>query len=227
MKLLGSILLLFLLLRLVAWPAISQAQTVSRAAVVVRFNDETVASRCVAFNEAQLSGYELLLRSGLVVESQVAAMGVAVCRVADTGCPATDCFCHCRGGGSCEYWSYWHQLENSWQYARAGAGSYPVRAGAVQGWSWGPGTVNEAIAPPPITFAEVCGEDAGEALAPAVLNDLTVENRHETAVPGSAPIAPTVQTSDPATSGRFSYLVLVLILVGFAALFLAGRRARE
>ncbi|MBP8947835.1 MAG: hypothetical protein KBG73_03275 [Candidatus Promineofilum sp.] len=144
------------------------AQDDNRVAVVVDYGDGQTATRCVAFAEPEISGYEALSRSGLVVESEVQAGGAAVCRIDGVGCAADDCFCACRGGDACRYWSYWQQRDGSWQYATIGAGQSRVSHGAVEGWTWGLGSVTEATPPPDVTFAEVCqGEVVATADAPA------------------------------------------------------------
>lgn len=132
------------------------AQDDNRVAVVVDYGNGQTATRCVAFAEPEISGYEALSRSGLVVESEVQAGGAAVCRIDGVGCAADDCFCACRGGGECRYWSYWQQRDGAWQYATAGAGQNRVSHGAVEGWTWGLGSVTEAPPPPNVSFAEVC-----------------------------------------------------------------------
>ncbi len=146
---------------LVYWPPQLTAQTPNQAALVVRFGDGSVQTRCVSFSEPQISGYELLLRSGLPVIADVQGMGALVCSIDGTGCPAHDCLCQCRGS-NCVYWSYWHQINGAWQYSQAGASIYPVTHGAIQGWSWGPGSISGATAPPVVEFDAVCQTAATE-----------------------------------------------------------------
>lgn len=145
------------------------AQEPNRAALVVRLEDGSVQTSCVEFPEAQITGYELLQRSGLDVTVDVQGMGALVCNIEGSGCPANDCLCQCRGGGECQYWSYWHQLDGEWLYSRAGAMAYPVLDGAVEGWSWGPGAVADAVTPPDTTFASVCQAAPGQTSGTAVL----------------------------------------------------------
>jgi hypothetical protein len=169
--------LLFLLLGILfALPSSSAAQSPNRAALVVRLGDGSVETACVAFNEPQITGYDLLVRSGLNVVVEVQGMGALVCSIADEGCPANDCLCQCRGGGDCVYWSYWHQQQGEWLYSSGGSSVYPIRHGMVDGWSWGPGAVSKAVPPPEISFTEICGVDE-VAIGPVV-----TEMRTETAV---------------------------------------------
>ncbi len=142
---------------LVHWLPQLAAQTSNRAALVVRFGENNVHTECITFTEEQITGYDLLLRSSLDVTADVQGAGVLICGISGTGCPAHDCLCQCRGGGQgCVYWSYWRQMGGHWQYSQAGASMAPVTNGTVDGWSWGPGGVSQAIPPPNLTFDQVC-----------------------------------------------------------------------
>jgi len=154
----GIVLALFLILALSTRAGIG-AQEPNKAAVVVRLDDDQVTSRCVTFSEESLSGMDLLRRSGLALETKVEGMGSLVCSIENSGCPADDCFCQCSGGKECVYWSYWRNQEDGWAYARVGASQNQIGHGGIDGWSWGPGSLTEAIEPPPVTFDEVCSSD--------------------------------------------------------------------
>jgi len=132
------------------------AQAPNQVALVVQTEPGVYTTHCIPFSEAEISGLEVLLRSGLnIVYRGGSSMGAAVCKIGDRGCdnPA-NCFCECRGA-ACLYWSYWHLMGAEWQYAALGA-SYAVRPGAVVGWVWGIGTPSDAPEPPSIRFADVC-----------------------------------------------------------------------
>ena len=199
-----------LLITLVATflPAVLAQETKRAALIVVLAGGETV-TRCVEFGEAQISGFELLNRSGLAVEAGGSNLGASVCRIEETGCPANNCFCQC-AGGACEYWSYWHLLDGNWRYSQVGAGAYQVGDGAVEGWSWGPGSPDQAPEPPLFTFAEVCAEPEPAAAATATTTAL--------------PAAP----SSAATAQWLAYALLALIVLGLAlALLVAQRRSNR
>lgn len=132
------------------------SQSLHRAAVVVRLAEGRVETRCVSFDEDEISGYELLQRAGLSLETRFEGGGGIMCRIEDVGCSISDCFCECPGGDECVYWSYWHLVDSEWQYARLGATSYRVGDGDVDGWSWGPGNLSSAVEPPPVTFEQIC-----------------------------------------------------------------------
>ncbi len=129
-----------------------------RAALVVRYSDNNVHTSCVSFAEPEITGEELLQRSGLVVLLDFnAGLGGAVCSINGQGCsyPGQDCFCQCLGS-QCQYWAYYHWENGAWQYASTGASQYSVTDGALEGWSWGQGNFVTGVEPPQITFDEVC-----------------------------------------------------------------------
>lgn len=153
----GGLILLMLLAGRVE-KGFSQSQ--HQAAVVVRLADDRIETRCVSFDEDEISGYELLQRAGLSLETRFEGSGGIMCRIEDVGCPTSDCFCECPGGDECVYWSYWHLVELDWQYARLGATSYRVGDGDVDGWSWGPGNLSSAVEPPLVTLEQICSNAA-------------------------------------------------------------------
>jgi hypothetical protein len=120
---------------------ITRPEQLQRAGLVVDFGEGNFITRCVTFSEPEISGYEALTRSGL----DIAASGGAVCSIAETGCPADDCFCAIP-----DYWSYWHFLEGTWQYSGSGAQGYTVGDGDIEGWSW------EGEPPPTLSFDQIC-----------------------------------------------------------------------
>ena len=178
----------------------SRAMDENRVAVVVDFGNGQVATKCISFPEESISGFEALQRSGLPVETDFQTGGAAICRIDGRGCPSEDCFCECRGGGECKYWSYWHFINASWNYSVAGSGIYQVRDGAVDGWVWGLGSITQATPPPEISFAEVCVD--GSAASPTATST-TVPTSTPMILPTLAPpvsassLTPTVQVSMP------------------------------
>lgn len=137
----------------------SGASDANRVAVVVDFGNGQIASRCVSFSEETITGFDALERTGLPVETDFQTGGAAVCRIDQQGCPADDCFCSCRGGGDCLYWSYWHLTNGVWNYSSAGSALYRVGDGAIEGWAWGLGSVTQASPPPVVSFSDVCATE--------------------------------------------------------------------
>lgn len=138
----------------------ARANSPNRAGLVIRYGDGSMWTKCIEFSEPELTGLELLLRSGLrIVTEEGGPFGSAVCKIEQDGCdyPLDDCFCKCMGA-DCTYWAYYHLRPNgTWEYSTVGASSYIVHHGDVEGWSWGPGTYGEhGTEPPVIRFEQIC-----------------------------------------------------------------------
>jgi len=183
-----------------------EADGFSRAGLVVVISagdgqEGQVIERCVAFPEAQISGYELLQRADLPLVIEVVGQGVQMCSIADVGCPSDNCFCGCQGGADCRYWSYWQVVDGGWRYATVGAGGNQLRHGQVDGWVWGLGGVDGATAPPARAFTQICG-----LAQPA-------------AAPGSPPPA-----AEPAAGAGWPALAVFGLLVAILGAGLLRRR---
>ncbi len=125
-----------------------RAQETNRIGLVVRFGDGSLITRCIEFGESEISGYDVLMRSGLtVVAAYDSGQGTAICKIEHEGCPAEACL-------TCaypNYWSYWHLVNGDWAYSQVGAGGHTVHPGDVEGWSWGTGDP-----PPVVSFDQIC-----------------------------------------------------------------------
>ena len=132
-----------------------RAQSLNQAGLVVELGDGSLVTRCVGFAEDEISGYDLLMRSGLqAVAIQSGGMGVTICEIDGEGCPANNCFCKC-SGSTCDYWSYWHLVGGEWSYSVVGVNGHRLGPGDVDGWTWGKGE------PPPILALEqICAPPA-------------------------------------------------------------------
>ena len=160
---------LLLVALLVLLPGAAHAQDENHAGLVIVFGDGRVERQCVAFAEETITGYELLQRSGLPLSVEAGAIGPTVCSIDNEGCsfPAESCFCRCQSS-PCIYWSYWRlQGDGAWRYQALGAGNTKVRGGDVEGWRWAAGTTQDAEEPPAVSYAEICGEPAPQAIAAA------------------------------------------------------------
>ncbi len=127
-------------------------QGLNRAAVVVRFSDADVRTRCVSFSEPVISGEDLLLRSGFSVEIDREGN---VCRIETVGCPASNCYCQCPTP-ECLFWGYFHLRDSGWVFSFSVPLWYDVYNGSVEGWSWGAENFSTGVPPPLIRFDEVC-----------------------------------------------------------------------
>jgi hypothetical protein len=214
------------------------AQDTSQVALVVSLNEGEVLTRCVEFEEEQISGYEVLSRAGLVLDTDIVGLGATVCRIEGTGCPPGDCFCECKGGGPCEYWSYWHVDDGEWGYSQAGSGIYQVSHGDIEGWVWGLGSPSEAPSPPEITFEEVCtaetavvevAQPPASALATGEADATVSDSESDPANPVDAPLAgsPSANGDQTASAARWPVYALggvLFIGIGLAMVRRRGKR---
>jgi hypothetical protein len=185
------------------------AQTDHQVALVVRFDEEMVVTRCISFTEAQISGYEALERSGLEIVANFSGMGATICKIEATGCSADHCFCD----SPPNYWSYWHLEGETWGYSQAGANDYQVSDGDVDGWGWGP-----AVPPPVIPFDDICAPPPTDISTPTVT---------ATASPTRRPLPTPMPTAATRSQASFptSYVVFGLISGGLLiGLLLSVRR---
>jgi hypothetical protein len=128
----------------------ARADGPNRVGLVVRFGDGSHVTRCVEFGESEISGYDVLARSGLSVVADFSMGGAAICKIESDGCPAGSCL-------TCQkpsYWSYWYKEGGGgWAYSGAGSSLRKASDGDVEGWSW---TGTEAQSPPDISFDDIC-----------------------------------------------------------------------
>lgn len=193
----------------------TSAQThLNHAAVIVQMKDGGIATRCVAFSESEISGYDLLRRAQMPVIADV-SNGVSVCKIGPTsGCnyPAQKCFCDCQDlNGTCVYWMYYYQDKGQWKYATLGAGSQKVKDRDVNGWVYGAGTVEGGAFPPVISYEQIC-----DAAPPPVTPDAHPVTPTLASVPAStvasvvitptntAQVTATTITATPAASATVS-----------------------
>ncbi len=194
--------LLAVLLLLAASQTPARAQELNHAGLVVQFGDGVVLSDCIAFAGPAITGTELLQRSQFDFNVDPSGgLGSAVCSISgggeQDGCqfPLEDCFCQCQGL-ECDYWAYYHLQPEGWVYSEVGASSWIVRDGMVDGWAWGPGSINATseVQPPLTTFAEVC-RDAFPPALPTATPTSTL-----TPTPTPSPTATLLPTATPTST---------------------------
>ena len=106
-----------------------------QAGLAVFSNDGNVYTACVSFTEDNISGLDLLQRSGKNIETATnPSQGTAVCSIEGVGCPANDCFCDMPN-----YWSFWQHNDAGWAYSAVGSDQSQVIDGDVNAWNWGAG----------------------------------------------------------------------------------------
>ncbi|MCH8949989.1 MAG: hypothetical protein IIB87_06390 [Chloroflexi bacterium] len=151
---------------IVAGTGASSGQDLNHADLVIVFPDGRVETRCVLFEEEEISGAELLRRSGLsVVFSSSGGFGEGVCRIDDTGCSDPgSCYCQC-SGGDCAYWAYFGLADGQWRFQNVGPSQRMIRDGDTDAWVWGAGG-----GPPPVAeLTAACRDDAVTTLAPPTI----------------------------------------------------------
>lgn len=135
-----AILLVCILVLANVWPASVLAADFNAAGLVVDYGDGRISYAWVPFEEDELSGIDLLQRSGLdLVTVGFGGMGEGVCQIDDTGCPVGECrkrLCQTSDPGS-PFWRLSQQTApGEWTFANAGASASRVHSGEIQAWSW-------------------------------------------------------------------------------------------
>lgn len=173
----------------------------NRAGLVVTFSDGSTVSRCIEFAEEQISGAELLRRSGLPLVLWGTGAGAAVCKIAGEGCDnPNDCFCQCHGAG-CRYWAYYALEDGRWRYATAGSSLRKVHDGDVDGWAWGAGNAGEGATPALLAFEEICPPPSPTSAPP----------------PPTEPPPPTTQPAAPPAAEAITAMPATTVETGAAA----------
>jgi len=189
------------LIGLAVSPAVAQVRD-NQAGLVVVHSDGRVLTRCVSFSEEQITGLTLLQRSGLSFASASGPLGNTVCALDGEGCPASDCFCECKGT-PCVYWAYFlGSPEGGWVYANVGASMRQVHDGDVDAWVWGDGRQ----LPPPMSFEAICGGASPAPVNAQVTPEPTVTKPSPTSMPTPTysptptPTRPPVPTPNPTST---------------------------
>ncbi len=184
---------ILVLLAAVFGVVLAQADGPNKVALVVTHGDGQTVTKCVEFSEDQLTGLQVLEKSGLAMDYEVQGMGATICKLDGEGCsyPGGPCFCQCQGS-SCVYWSYWQMTNGAWQYSNYGASNTHISNGGVEGWIWGEGTTSSASPPPVYTFEQICGAPTNTAT-----NTNTPAPAANSTSPAATPTRTPVRTPTP------------------------------
>src|SRR5688500_8677726 len=168
-------------------------------AVVIVDTGSQVRRVCVRFTEDSITGREALVRAGVdPVFKDYGGKGAFVCKLLDTGCPASDCPCD-----SSEYWVYSRARAGSSTFTMSsmGVSSTSVRDGDVEGWRWSTGG-GPAYASPDA----VCGAKPVRATTarPAGGGGQTTSTLRTTTAPRSTAAGGRTTTTAPATGAAAS-----------------------
>ncbi len=111
-----------------------------RVGIVVTFPNNYTFTQCVNVPE-NIDGYEIMQKTDLSLEwSYHNAFGHSLCRIFDTGCPASNCFCNDK------YWNFYTAGigDREWRYSSVGfdGGSscnehYCAKDGDLLGFAYG------------------------------------------------------------------------------------------
>jgi hypothetical protein len=164
---------------------------IHHAALVIQHASGSVITRCLAFAEDQISGLQLVERSGVQYEAQdFGSIGSAMCQLdREPSTVPAGCF------GAGPYWQYFHRRGSAWQTSALGASSSLLRDGDMDGWHFAAGT-NQA--PGNIAFSSVCAAPAPPA---ATATQAAPAANHATPIPTATPApSPSLEALVPSTS---------------------------
>ena len=199
----------------------------NRVGLVVVHEDGAVVTQCVAVDQPEVTGLQVLEQSGLDLNYDPSnPMGAAVCRIDGEGCgyPQDDCFCRCLDV-PCFYWSYWTWTDDAWRYSQLGAAGRRLVPGDVDAWVWSEGTLNQDAdrQPPALTFADICPAPTATATftpsATATVTSTPTPSATPTATHTPLPTATptTTATATPLPTVTPTPLPGVPVIVTFAA----------
>ena len=136
---------------------------IHHAALIIQHSSGSLITRCVAFAEEQITGLQLVQRSGVEYEAQgFGSMGNAMCQLdREPSTVPPGCF------GSGPYWQYFHRQGAGWQASAVGVSSSVLHDGDMDGWRYAVGA-NQA--PGNIAFGTVCGAPPPPVAATHVAN---------------------------------------------------------
>lgn len=192
----------------------------NHAAIVVEHGDGSVASRCVAFDTASVSGEKLLASSGVAWSGQTfGGYGVAVCALDAEPAHYSTC------PGRDDYWAVFvSRAGGDWQLATVGISTLTLADGDAEGFRYVPAAGDPA---PPASPAGVCpataaGSGATTTAASTAVGSATSPGA-STAPPGlpSASVPPSTApsgSSDPPGPGPDLGLLAAVAVAGGLAL---------
>lgn len=141
-------------------PAACAAPGPSAALVVDTEGGGDAYRYCVSLPDPSVTGIELieLAHDQHGLDYRLGYGGNVVCMLAGVGYESDECLTE-----GDEFWGYWRgNGSGGWAWSSSGAHSTTVEDGDVEGWAWGTGNDGSSHpAPPPTTFASVCGRPSG------------------------------------------------------------------
>ena len=117
--------------------AATPAPHLNGAGLVIKHGDGRILYFYVQFSEPQITGAQLLERTGVSLDAvPYSGLGEAICLIDGEGCPSSNCFCKSYANPSV-YWRY-QRLTNAgqWVFIQSGPDQTIVHDGDVDGWAW-------------------------------------------------------------------------------------------
>ena len=191
----------------------------NHAGLIVRDAEGRMTYAWVPFAEEEITGIELLRRSGIpVVTVGFGALGEGVCSIGGQGCGLAECrrnVCQVSSANA-PYWQYFQQDSADpavWTWLPLGASSSKVEDGDVFGWSW---TARDPALPalPAAGLASLAGAEDQAGNLPAVRTIVPEGVSAEKTMPG-----PDGRTTVTATA--------ILVVIAASATKLVVRRRAE
>jgi hypothetical protein len=130
-------LILAVLAGLPAAGAATPAPHLNGAGLVIKHGDGRTLYFYVQFSEPQITGAQLLERSGVSLDvTPYSGLGEAICLIDGEGCPSSNCFCKSYANPSV-YWRYQRLTSaGQWVFIQSGPDQTVVHDGDVDGWAW-------------------------------------------------------------------------------------------
>jgi hypothetical protein len=193
------------------------------AAIAVRHGDGGITYALVAFPEDEISGMELLRRSGIsLITVPFGGLGEAVCTLEGEGCGVGDCrkrLCQ-TGDPNSHFWQYFRQESpGTWKVVPLGVSSTKVHDGDVDGWSWTAHDANLAA----LTVESVrklIGTDANELTLPGDGTSVAVKREYD----ASGKLRTSNASNAPSTGEVISGVAALVVLAGTGALIVRRNR---
>jgi len=173
---------------------------IHHAALVIQHASGSVITRCVAFAEDQITGLQLVERSGVQYDAQnFGSIGSAMCQLdREPSSVPSGCF------GSGPYWQYFHRRGAAWQASAFGASSSILHDGDMDGWHYAAGAgqvpgnaafVSVCTAPPPPAASATQVAHAPNHATPVPTATPAPSTSLEALAPSDSPLPNAVLTS--------------------------------
>lgn len=131
--------------------AAAQSGGTKQVGVVVAFPDGTTETAVVTVPEPATT-LDALKAAKLQLVTQTGSFGESICKINETGCPESNCFCD-----ETKFWAYYHLTGSAWSAAAEGVGAFVPADKSVEGLAWSgfDANYNPTEQPPVSTFEQL------------------------------------------------------------------------